>query len=154
MDATSQRFLMCRPTYFAVDYAINPWMDPTAPVDADLAIRQWERLRQTYLDLGHTVEVIDPVPGLPDMVFAANGGDRRRRHARWRCSSATRSAPTRRPPTWPGSSAAGFELHDPKHVNEGEGDILLAGELPARRHRVPHRRTPRTPRCRRSSAAR
>lgn len=50
MDATRQRFLMCRPTYFAVDYAINPWMDPTAPVDADLAIRQWERLRQTYLD--------------------------------------------------------------------------------------------------------
>ena len=42
MDATSQRFLMCRPTYFAVDYAINPWMDPTAPVDTDLAIRQWE----------------------------------------------------------------------------------------------------------------
>ena len=37
MDATRQRFLMCRPTYFAVDYAINPWMDPTAPVDADLA---------------------------------------------------------------------------------------------------------------------
>ena len=46
MDATSQRFLMCRPTYFAVDYAINPWMDPSAPVDADLAVRQWERLRQ------------------------------------------------------------------------------------------------------------
>ena len=39
MDATSQRLLMCRPTYFAVDYAINPWMDPSAPVDADLAVR-------------------------------------------------------------------------------------------------------------------
>ena len=74
MDATRQRFLMCLPTYFAVDYAINPWMDPTAPVDADLAIRQWEQLRQTYVDLGHSVELVDPVAGLPDMVFAANGG--------------------------------------------------------------------------------
>ena len=37
-------------------------------------LRQWETLRQTYLDLGHEVEVIDPEPGLPDMVFAANGG--------------------------------------------------------------------------------
>ena len=46
MDATSQRLLMCRPTYFAVDYAINPWMNPAAPVDAALAIRQWERLRR------------------------------------------------------------------------------------------------------------
>ena len=39
-----RRYLMCRPTYFAVDYAINPWMDPATPVDVDLAIAQWERL--------------------------------------------------------------------------------------------------------------
>ena len=31
---TARRYLMCRPTYFAVDYAINPWMDPSVPVDA------------------------------------------------------------------------------------------------------------------------
>ena len=72
-DATGRRYLMCRPTYFAVDYAINPWMDPSAPVDRDRAVAQWETLRRVYLDLGHTVELIDPVPGLPDMVFAANG---------------------------------------------------------------------------------
>ena len=29
---------------------------------------------QTYQRLGHTVELIDPLPGLPDMVYAANGG--------------------------------------------------------------------------------
>ena len=34
----SRHYLMCRPTYFTVDYKINPWMDPTAPVDVDLAI--------------------------------------------------------------------------------------------------------------------
>jgi N-dimethylarginine dimethylaminohydrolase len=43
-----RRYLMCRPTYFAVDYAINPWMDPSAPVDVDLAIAQWEALAATY----------------------------------------------------------------------------------------------------------
>jgi N-dimethylarginine dimethylaminohydrolase len=70
---TSRTYLMCPPTHFAVTYAINPWMRPYEPADAALATRQWERLRQAYLDLGHEVQVIDPVPGLPDMVFAANG---------------------------------------------------------------------------------
>ena len=32
---------MCPPSYFEVSYAINPWMDPTRPVDRDLALRQW-----------------------------------------------------------------------------------------------------------------
>jgi len=66
-------YLMCPPEYFTVAYAINPWMRPDQPADAGRAMRQWERLRQVYLDLGHSVAVIDPVPGLPDMVFAANG---------------------------------------------------------------------------------
>ncbi|MBC8090781.1 MAG: amidinotransferase, partial [Pseudonocardia sp.] len=64
---------MCRPVHFAVVYAINPWMRPDLPVDRERAVRQWELLRQTYLDLGHRVDLLDPVPGLPDMVFAANG---------------------------------------------------------------------------------
>ena len=49
MDATSQRYLMCRPDHFAVDYAINPWMDPTAPVDTDLAVASGSTLRRPYL---------------------------------------------------------------------------------------------------------
>src|SRR4051794_1804304 len=47
--ATPRHYLMCRPTYFAVEYAINPWMNPGEPVDRDLAIAQWEGLRETYL---------------------------------------------------------------------------------------------------------
>jgi N-dimethylarginine dimethylaminohydrolase len=64
---------MCPPAYFAVTYAINPWMRPDEPADAELALRQWTRLRETYLRLGHTVYTIEPHPELPDMVFAANG---------------------------------------------------------------------------------
>jgi N-dimethylarginine dimethylaminohydrolase len=68
-----KHFLMCRPDHFTVEYAINPWMHPEAGADRDVAIRQWEGLRAAYESLGHTVSLIDPVEGLPDMVFAANG---------------------------------------------------------------------------------
>jgi N-dimethylarginine dimethylaminohydrolase len=71
---TTRRYLMCPPRYFAVEYAINPWMDPSAPVSRELAIAQWTALHDAYVALGHKVETIEPQPGLPDMVFAANSG--------------------------------------------------------------------------------
>lgn len=125
---THRRFLMCRPTYFTVEYAINAWMDPTVPVDVDLAVRQWETLRQVYLDLGHTVEEITPIAGLPDMVFTANGAtvvDGRVLAVQFRDPQRADEAPAFR--AW--FERAGFEVHQPKHVNEGEGDILLVGDL-------------------------
>jgi N-dimethylarginine dimethylaminohydrolase len=128
MDGIPRRYLMCRPTHFAVEYAINPWMDPTVPVDVDLAIRQWETLRQAHLDLGHVVDEIYPLPGLPDMVFAANGAtvvDGRVLAVQFRDPQRADEAPAYR--SW--FERAGFEVYDPKHVNEGEGDILLAGEF-------------------------
>src|SRR5215469_4411214 len=72
-QARAKTFLMCPPEYFTVEYAINPWMDPALPVNLALAQRQWSELRSVYTSLGHTVRTIDPGPGLPDMVFAANG---------------------------------------------------------------------------------
>ncbi len=64
---------MCSPERFAVEYAINPWMDVTKPVDVELAVKQWNRLRETLVVLGHEVHLLTPEAGLPDMVFAANG---------------------------------------------------------------------------------
>ena len=72
--AAPRRFLMCRPDHFEVTYSINPWMNTEKPVDSDLALLQWEELVRTYLDHGHEVQTIEPLPGQPDMVFAANGG--------------------------------------------------------------------------------
>ena len=46
--ARTRHYLMCRPTYFTVSYVINPWMDPTVPVNVELAMRQWQGLRDTY----------------------------------------------------------------------------------------------------------
>ncbi len=69
----ARTYLMCPPEHFAVEYAINPWMHPDRPVDAALAMRQWQQLAEVFGSLGHTVHTITPEPGLPDMVFAANG---------------------------------------------------------------------------------
>ena len=48
-----KQFLMCEPEHFAVEYAINPWMDPTRPVDTERAVAQWTTLYELYLALGH-----------------------------------------------------------------------------------------------------
>jgi N-dimethylarginine dimethylaminohydrolase len=126
--ATPRRYLMCRPEHFAVSYAINPWMDPAVRVDLDLALRQWEGLRQAYLDLGHAVELIDPEPGLPDMVFAANGGlvvEGRALGARFTYAERRPEGPAylRR------LGQLGLaETVEAVFVNEGEGDFLVVGE--------------------------
>ena len=126
---SARSYLMCPPSHFAVTYAINPWMRPDQPADADRAMRQWERLRQTYLDLGHIVQIIDPIPGLPDMVFAANGATVvagtvlgvKFRHPE-------RAAEADAYLDW--FRAAGHpRVHTPRLVNEGEGDILFTGRV-------------------------
>ena len=126
--ATPRSYLMCPPEYFAVTYAINPWMRPDAPVDPGLAMRQWTALQAVYEALGHSVATIEPVAGLPDMVFAANGatvidgtvlGVRFRHHERAGEAAAYLS--------W--FRSRGYSpVHAPVFVNEGEGDILVAGD--------------------------
>jgi N-dimethylarginine dimethylaminohydrolase len=118
---------MCPPEHFAVTYAINPWMEPEKPTDAANAMRQWAQLRQVYLDLGHDVRTIEPVAGLPDMVFAANGAavvGGKVLGARFRHPQRAREADAYM--DW--FCASGYtEVRTPEHVNEGEGDILFAG---------------------------
>lgn len=132
-SATPRRYLMCAPTHFDVTYAINPWMDPAKPVDVPLAVAQWEQLRDRYRSFGHTVEELAPRPGLPDMVFAANGAtvvDGRVLGARF--AYREREAEAAAHLEW--FRAHGYpHVHEPVHVNEGEGDFavtasyLLAG---------------------------
>lgn len=125
--ATTRRYLMCEPRHFAVQYAINPWMDPSVPVDTALAVRQWRALADTYRSLGHTVVEIEPVDGLPDMVFAANGATVAKGRvygAKFRYAERVAEGPAYL--NW--FRAAGYvETHDAEFVNEGEGDLLVAG---------------------------
>jgi N-dimethylarginine dimethylaminohydrolase len=124
--AIKRTVLMCRPDFFTVVYRINPWMDPQLPTDTALAVRQWEILYQTYLDLGFDVHLIDPIDGLPDMVYAANGGFVIDNIA----YGASFTYPERQPEgpaymDWFASN--GFDVRVPVEVNEGEGDFLLVG---------------------------
>lgn len=125
--ATARTYLMCRPEHFEVTYRINPWMDPDAGVDRDRALAQWEALRASYLALGHRVETVEPAAGLPDMVFAANGGivlDGRAMASRF--THDERAAEGELYRAW--FAEAGFSpAIQSAHQNEGEGDVLLVG---------------------------
>ncbi|MGW1123685.1 dimethylargininase [Streptomyces sp. NPDC002526] len=124
-EATPRHFLMCAPAHFKVTYSINPWMDPTKPVDLPLAQTQWEDLRDRYRALGHTVDLLEPHPDLPDMVFAANGAtviDGRVLGAHFAYQERFEEAAAHR--DW--FLGHGFtEFHEPDHVNEGEGDFAV-----------------------------
>jgi len=123
-----RHYVMCRPEHFEVRYAINPWMRPGDPVDRGRALAQWDALYRTYLDLGHRVDLIDPVPGLPDMVYAANGATvvggvvlgARFRHPERAAEAGAHRA-------W--FAAAGYPVVEPEFVNEGEGDLLAIGDV-------------------------
>ena len=126
--ASKRTILMCRPDYFTVSYRINPWMHPEDPTDTSLAVKQWEVLYQTYLDLGFDVQLIEPIEGLPDMVYAANGGFVLDNIA----YGASFTYPERQPEgpaymDW--FRANGYDVRVPENVNEGEGDFLLVGDV-------------------------
>ncbi|MDY6997799.1 MAG: arginine deiminase-related protein [Actinomycetota bacterium] len=127
-SARPRRYVMSAPSYFTVEYVINPWMDTSTPVDAGLALRQWEALRQAYLSLGHTVELVEPVEGLPDMVYAANGGlivNDRAVVARF--AHAERTGESIAHAGW--MTANSYPPAETRHVNEGQGDLLVIGSM-------------------------
>jgi N-dimethylarginine dimethylaminohydrolase len=126
--ATPRHYLMCEPTHYTVSYEINPWMDATRHTDSELAVRQWRVLRDTYLRLGHTVELIDPIPGLPDMVYAANGAtvvDGVVYSAKFRYPERAAEGPAYQ--KW--FADGGYVTHTAAETNEGEGDLLTVGDL-------------------------
>ncbi|MDQ1722768.1 MAG: hypothetical protein QOI26_2502 [Pseudonocardiales bacterium] len=124
--ARPRRYLMCPPVHFDVTYSINPWMEPEKPTDGATALVQWERLNNLFLGLGHQVEQIHPVPGLPDMVFSANGAtmvDGKVLSARFRYPQRVDEADAYI--NW--FRERGYQVHEAEHINEGEGDYLVTG---------------------------
>ncbi len=69
-----RRFLMCPPEHFGVLYEINPWMHREVAVDLDRARDQWAELVTTLTEAGAEIELLEPHPRLPDLVFTANAG--------------------------------------------------------------------------------
>jgi N-dimethylarginine dimethylaminohydrolase len=128
-ESTPRRYLMCEPAHFTVEYSINPWMDPSQPVSAELAVKQWSELADIYRQLGHRVDLIKPQPGLPDMVFAANSGtviDGRVLGARFRAPQRAAEADHYR--RW--FLDHGYrDVFMPERINEAEGDLTWTGDL-------------------------
>jgi N-dimethylarginine dimethylaminohydrolase len=126
--ARVRHYVMTAPRFFAVDYAINPWMDVAVPVDVAAAVAQWENLRNTYHRLGHVVDLVDPLPGLPDMVYAANGGlilNDTAVVARFKYPQRQRESDAY--VAW--MRSRGFTTFHTRHVNEGQGDLLPVGGM-------------------------
>lgn len=70
-----RELLMVRPDFYGVEYEINPWMSRQRPPSRELSVTQWEGLRRVLTEeIGVTVHLAEPQPGLPDMVFTANAG--------------------------------------------------------------------------------
>jgi N-dimethylarginine dimethylaminohydrolase len=65
---------MCPPDYYGIEYEINPWMSRSRGSTPDRAHRQWHTLHETLRGRGVEVELMQPQPGLPDLVFTANAG--------------------------------------------------------------------------------
>jgi len=125
--ATRRTVLMCRPDFFTVSYRINPWMHPEDPTNTSLAVTQWETLYAKYLELGFDVHLIDGLKGLPDMVYAANGGfvlDGIAYGAKFQYPERQPEGPAYM--EW--FAANGFTVAEPVSTNEGEGDFLLVGD--------------------------
>jgi N-dimethylarginine dimethylaminohydrolase len=120
---------MCPPTYFDVAYSINPWMDQGAPVDRALAVRQWLGLVDAYRSTGHRVDLLQPLDGLPDMVYAANGAivvDGRTLAARF--ANSQRDAEATVHLAWHQHNGILYgcgEVPQAAAVNEAEGDFAV-----------------------------
>ncbi|SOC89681.1 N-Dimethylarginine dimethylaminohydrolase [Curtobacterium sp. 314Chir4.1] len=124
--ATKRTILMCKPDFYTVSYRINPWMHPEDPTDTSKAVQQWQSLVDVYEGLGFDISYIDPIDGLPDMVYAANGGfvlDGIAYGAKFQYPERQPEGPAYM--EW--FAANGLTVAEPEQTNEGEGDFLLVG---------------------------
>ena len=73
--------LMCPPDYYGIEYEINPWMKRERQADHALAVKQWHDLRGILESAGARISLLEPMKGLPDLVFTANAALIHRRQA-------------------------------------------------------------------------
>lgn len=69
------RLLVCPPDRYRIAYEINPWMHVERAANPHVARVQWDALASVLeKECGAMLERVEPVAGLPDMVFTANAG--------------------------------------------------------------------------------
>ena len=123
------RILMCPPDYYGIEYEINPWMSLQVASDSAEARRQWWALHGTLRDLGATIERVEPVAGLPDLVFTANAGlVYRDRVLSSRFRYGVRQGESPHFEAWFAAHGFRVEALPPSMHFEGAGDALFCGE--------------------------
>ena len=126
---TGARILLCPPDHYGIEYEINPWMDRRQGADRQLAMTQWQDLRRLLEQAGAAIECMEPVAGMPDLVFTANAAmiygnvaiPARFRHPQRQVEEPYAQA-------W--LAEHGFELRTlkPDTYFEGAGDALFCGD--------------------------
>jgi len=121
--------LMCPPDFYGIEYEINPWMSTERQADHGLAVRQWHYLRELLVEAGAKISEVQPVEGLPDLVFTANAALIFRNQAvlaRFKHAQRQGEEPHFR--AW--LESAGRIVHEaPGDFSfEGAGDALFCGE--------------------------
>ena len=123
----SSLLLMCAPTYYDVDYVINPWMEGNVhAASKDRACEQWNAL-YARLSTRANVELVEGVKGSPDMVFTANAGLKFKQEiALSRFEFSERQGEAQHFQRW--FEDAGYKVREmPVGMSfEGEGDALWA----------------------------
>ncbi len=127
--SANHRILMCKPDYYAIEYEINPWMNRLVGTDPAESAHQWQILYRTLEDLEVEIELVEPVKGLPDLVFTANAGliygptfiPSRFRHG-------VRQAEEPYYTGWAASHGFRVVAMPDGHFFEGAGDALFCGE--------------------------
>ena len=121
--------LMCPPDYYGIQYEINPWMDMSRQAEHAVAVSQWHALHQNIIDSGAKTSLLEPVNGLPDLVFTANAAmifHNKALISRFR----HRQRQGEEPHNCRWLSENGFEIVDvPENFSfEGAGDALFCGD--------------------------
>jgi len=121
--------LMCPPDYYGIEYEINPWMSRGRQSDPQRSRDQWNALAALLRSLDVDVRLMNPVDGMPDLVFTANAGliwGQTVFLARFR--HAARQGETAVDEQW--FTAHGFQTVTPpdEWSFEGAGDALFCGK--------------------------
>lgn len=123
------RILMCPPDYYGIRYEINAWMDTRRQSDHATAVLQWTDLRNMLTDAGAEIELLQPVDGLPDLVFTANAAliyEKRAVLSRFRHEQ--RQGEEEHDSDWLRRQGFTVELLPDGRFFEGAGDALFCGD--------------------------
>ncbi len=129
MNNESPHILMCPPDYYGIHYEINAWMNQERQADHPLAVEQWKSLHCHLAKAGAKISLLQPVEGLPDLVFTANAALICNKDAILaRFFHEQRQGETPYDEAW--LQQEGFDVsHPPANLAfEGAGDALFCGE--------------------------